>query len=102
MAKMSKMNKKEEKEKQILQRTHSRKLRYNPHYQRKCLLIIYLIKDLYLEDNKITAVAAQLHLTLCDPLDCSLPCSSVHGKSQARIVEWVAISFFRGSSWPQD
>jgi len=102
MAKMSKMNKKEEKEKQILQRTHSRKLRYNPHYQRKCLLIIYLIKDLYLEDNKITAVAAQLHLTLCDPLDCSLPCSSVHGNSQARIVEWVAISFFRGSSWPQD
>ena len=45
---------------------------------------------------------AQLHLTLCDPLDCSLPCSSVHGNSQARIVEWVAISFFRGSSWPQD
>ena len=36
----------------------------------------------------------------CDPLDCSLPGSSVHGILQARILEWVAISFFRGSSWP--
>ena len=32
-------------------------------------------------------------LTLCDPVDCSLPGSSVHGILQARIVEWVAISF---------
>ena len=36
--------------------------------------------------------------TLCDPMDCSLPGSSVHGISQARILEWVAISFSRGSS----
>ena len=36
------------------------------------------------------------------PMDCSLPDSSVHGISQARILEWVAISFFRGSSWPRD
>ena len=33
-----------------------------------------------------------------DPVDCSLPGSSVHGISQARILEWVAISFSRGSS----
>ena len=38
---------------------------------------------------------------LCDPMDCSLPVSSVHGISQARILEWVAISSSRGSSWPQ-
>ena len=38
----------------------------------------------------------------CDPLDCSPPGSSVHGISQARILEWVAISFSRGSSWPRD
>ena len=38
----------------------------------------------------------------CDPMDCSPPGSSVHGISQARILEWVAISFFRGSSWPRD
>ena len=41
---------------------------------------------------------AQLCLTLCDPMDCSLPGSSVHGISQARIPEWLAISFSRGSS----
>ena len=36
--------------------------------------------------------------TLCDPMDCSLPGSSVHGIFQARVLEWVAISFSRGSS----
>ena len=38
----------------------------------------------------------------CDPVDCSLPGSSVSGISQARILEWVAISFSRGSSQPRD
>ena len=40
--------------------------------------------------------------TLCGPMDCSPPGSSVHGISQARTLEWVAISFSRGSSWPRD
>ena len=39
---------------------------------------------------------------LCDPVDCSPPGSSVHGILQARILEWVAISFSRGSSPPRD
>ena len=39
----------------------------------------------------------QLCLTLCNPIDCSPPCSSVRGILQARILEWVAISFSRGS-----
>ena len=34
---------------------------------------------------------------LCDPMDCSLPGSSIHGIFQARIMEWVSISFSRGS-----
>ena len=38
-------------------------------------------------------LVTQLCLTLCDPMDCSLPGSSVHGILQARILEWVAISF---------
>ena len=46
-------------------------------------------------------VYAQLYLTLCDPMDCSLPVSSDHGISQARMLEWVATSFSRGSSWPR-
>ena len=45
---------------------------------------------------------AQSCLTLCEPMDCSLPGSSVHGIFQARVREWVAISFSRGSSQPRD
>ena len=41
-------------------------------------------------------------LTLCDPTDCSLQGSSVHGIFHARVQEWVAISFSRGSSQPRD
>ena len=40
--------------------------------------------------------------TLCDPVDCSLPGSSVHGISQARIMERVTIFFSKGSSQPRD
>ena len=45
---------------------------------------------------------AQSCLILCDPVDFSLPGSSVHGIFQAKVLEWVAISFSRGSSWPRD
>ena len=47
-------------------------------------------------------MCVQSCLTLCDSMDCSLPGSSVHGILQARILEWVAISFSRGSSRPRD
>ena len=45
---------------------------------------------------------AQLCPTHCDPMDCSLPGSSIHGIFQVRVLEWVAISFSRGSSQPGD
>ena len=45
---------------------------------------------------------AQSCPTLCDPMDYSLPGSSVHGIFQAIVLEWVAISFSRGSSQPRD
>ena len=45
---------------------------------------------------------AQLCLTLCNPMDCSPPGSSVNQIFQARILEQVAISHSRGSSWPRD
>ena len=48
------------------------------------------------------AKSLQLCLTLCDTMDCSPPGNSVHGILQARILEWVAMPFFRGSSWPRD
>ena len=54
----------------------------------------------YLKESE--GEVAQLCPTLCDPVDCSLPDSSVRGILQARILEWVAISFSRGSSQPRD
>ena len=45
---------------------------------------------------------AQLCLTLCDPMDCSLSGSSIHGIFQANELEWIAISFSRGSSRPRN
>ena len=45
---------------------------------------------------------AQSYSTLCDPKDCSPPGSSTHGIFQTRTLEWVAISFSRGSSQPRN
>ena len=45
---------------------------------------------------------AQSCPTLCNPMGCSLPRSSIHGIFQARVLEWIAISFSRGSSRPRD
>ena len=50
----------------------------------------------------ICCLVAKSCLTLCDPVDCSLPGSSVHVIFQARILEWVVISFSKGSSQPTD
>ena len=51
---------------------------------------------------KSESEVAQSCLSLCDPMDYNLPGFSVHGIFQARVLEWVAISFSRGSSWPKD
>ena len=47
-------------------------------------------------------LVTQSCLSLCDPMDCSPPGSSVHGTSQARILEWVAMPSSRESSQPRD
>ena len=47
-------------------------------------------------------IVTWLSLTLCDPMDCNLPGSSIQGILQARIPEWVAMPFSRGSSQPKD
>ena len=48
----------------------------------------------------VHAPTLQSHLTFCDPMNCSLLGSSVHGILQARILEWVAMLFSKGSSQP--
>ena len=50
----------------------------------------------------LCALVTQSCLTLYDPMDCSPTGSSIHGISQARILEWVALPFSRGSSQPRD
>ena len=60
------------------------------------------LSELFSFLNDSESEVAQSRLTLCDPVDCSLPSSSVHGIFQARVLEWVAISFSRGSSRPRD
>ena len=59
-------------------------------------LSIYIYIYLYVRE------VAQSCPTLCDPMDCSLPGSSVHGIFQAIVLEWIAISFSNGSSQPRD
>ena len=62
--------------------------------------ILTLIMGALLFVPKVKVLVIQLYPTLCDPMDCSPPGSSVHGILQARILEWVAMSLFREPSWP--
>ena len=52
--------------------------------------------------HEVKVKIAQSCPTLCDPMDCSLPGSSAHEILQARILEWIAVLFFKGSSRPRD
>ena len=52
--------------------------------------------------KKVFVKVTQLCPTLCNPMDYSMPGSSVHGILQVRILEWVAVPFSRGSSQPRD
>ena len=54
------------------------------------------------QERKKKNEVAQSCLTLCNPMDCSLQGSFVHGIFQARVLQWVSISFSRGSSRPRD
>ena len=60
-----------------------------------------LLCSIVIKSVKVSEVA-QSRLTLCDPMDCSPAGSSVHGIFQTRMLEWVAISFSRGSSQPRE
>ena len=56
----------------------------------------------YQWDPMSVCLVAQLCPTLCDPMDCSLPGFSIRGILQARVLEWVTISFSRGSFLPRN
>ena len=69
-------------------------------YDWVCLLSSWNYHNIVNQQWKVKV--AQSCLTLCDTMDCSLSGSSVHGILHARILEWVAIPFSRGSSQPRD
>ena len=68
----------------------TRKCQFSSHSQRRAM------------PNNVQSEVTQSCLTLCDPMDCSLSGSSIHGIFQARVLEWIAISFSRGSSRPRN
>ena len=72
------------------------------HYYVTCSIEDFQILEHKQWENESESEVTQSCPTLCDPVDCSLPGSSVHQILQARILEWVAISFSRGSSQPRD
>ena len=69
-----------------------------------CLQLGTLILFAWFSDSfsHLHAQSLQSCSTLCNPMDCSPPGSSVHGILLTRILEWVAIPFSRGFSWPRD
>ena len=75
--------------------------RHSQRSNMECLSVTLKANLMLLKSERESEVA-QSCLILCDPVDCSPPGSSVHGICQARTLEWVAIPFSRGSSWPRD
>ena len=71
-----------------------------------CFYLLIYLSSIYSHQNvnsgKAIHVCVQSCPTLCDPMDCNPPGFSVHGIFQARILEWVAISYSKGSSQPRD
>ena len=65
-------------------------------------LVLALCVFSLIPDHFLCVLVTRMCPTLCDPMDCSPPSSSVHGILQARILEWVVIPFSRGSSQPRD
>ena len=74
----------------------------NKKSQKTGLTLELMCKEYSLLYMEVKVLVAQSCPPLCNPMDCTLPGSSVHGISQARILEWTAISFSRGSSPPRD
>ena len=89
-------------------RQQNRKCRLQLLFQNVCpdqwlfYWVLITIKKCYSINNESESVSLSVCLTLCYSKDCGLPGSSVHRILQARILDWVVISFSRGSSWPRN
>ena len=65
-------------------------------------VVMYRCESWTIKKAESESEVAQLFPTLCDPMYYSLPCHYIHGIFQAKVLEWAAISFSRGSSRPRD
>ena len=79
-----------------------KEMKFSPFQRGCCVLVTSFILTIFIPMKVKVKSFSRVRPTLCDPTDCSPPGSSVHGISQERILEWVAISFSRGSSWARD
>ena len=92
----------------VLRRSHklnnsrSQSLDNHPESRQEVHPAITRVGGLGESESESEVEVVQLCPTLCNPVGCSLPGSSIHGILQARILEWVSISFSRGSSQPRD
>ena len=80
----------------------SRLNEFFPTGKRDIIYLSHMVRTDYCSSCVCVHVCAQLCPTLCDLMDFSPLGSYVHGILQARILEWVAIPYSRGSSWPRD
>ena len=69
---------------------------------KKAMYHIHDFEGLQMDGVKMKVLVIQLCSTVCNAMDCSLPGSAIHGILQARILEWLAISFSRGSFQSRD
>ena len=78
-------------------------LEFKAHKRRDFYLFVcrYIPSAHYTWHIMVCVLSRSSHIWLCDHMDCSPPASSVHGISQARILEWIALSSSRGSSQPR-
>ena len=90
---------------------HSEESTVNFSYQSLWISCLGLTQFEATAEKDSVVLVVQSCPTVCDPMDCSLPGSSLHGilqvrilewKKKKRILEWIAIPFSRGSSWPRD
>ena len=74
----------------------------NAKFIKVLLTIRNYLYNYYLSKWGCVLFVSQSCPTLCNTTDCSPPGSTAHGILQARILDWLAIPFSRGSSWPRD
>ena len=82
----------------LMDKLHSSRILYKTYGEKLDPIIRACKGNLHSPFAVLCAQSIQSYPTLCDPMDCSPPDSSVHGILQARILEWVAMPSSRGSS----